>query len=273
MMEEDVAVVVMSCDAYSDIWPPFYDFFFKYWNDCPFTIYNGSNHLSFPHPRVVSIHAGIDTDWSSVRKAILKQVKEKYVIMLLEDYFVDGPVDMVTLRKSIDAMKKHNALFLRLSCFPVSHKSLWEYDVLPEEPFLGKIKEKQEYKINTQTAIWNRELLIDLLQDGESIWNFEIEGSKRADIFPNPCLCVVEDPKKDYVHGPIPYLCTAVSKGIWMLDAIELGKKEGIAIDTSKRGVETKFEYWFRKIYTKTPLSRRKPLDFIRHRIFKFQYR
>jgi len=269
---EDVAVVVMSCDAYSDIWPPFYDFFFKYWNDCPFTIYNGSNHLSFPHPRVVNLHSGMDLDWSSVRKAILKQVKEKYVILLLEDYFICGQVDMITLRKSVEYMKKYDALFLRLSCFPSSHNSLWKYDVLEDAPFLGNIRENQEYRINTQIGIWNKELLINLLQEGESIWLFEKRGSERSNKLPNPCLCIVEDPKKNYVHGPIPYLCTAISKGIWMLDALELAGKEGIPINTGNRAVETKFEYWFRRLYTKTPLSKRKYLDFIRYRILKLRY-
>jgi hypothetical protein len=271
-MIEDVAVVVMSCDAYSVIWPPFYNFFFKYWSDCPFTIYNGSNHLSFAHPRVVSLHSDTDSDWSSVRKAILKQVKEKYVILLLEDYFLNGRPDMELLRKSINCIKKQDGLFLMLSCFPVSHKSLWEYDKLDDNPLIGKIRSNQEYRINTQISIWNKELLCDLLKDGESIWEFEINGSKRSNEIPNPCLCIIPDPNKNYVHGPIPYLCTAITKGIWMLDAIELGKKEGITIDTSHRKVETKFQYWFRRLYTRTPLSKRKYLDFIRSRVLKFQY-
>lgn len=271
-MTEDVAVLVMSCDSYSDIWPPFYDFFFKYWNDCPFKIYNASNHLSFSHPRVESLHSGNDLDWSSVRRSVLKQIKEKYVIMFLEDYFIYKPVDMKALLDSIEVMKKHDAMFLKLSCFPVSHNSLWEYDKLPDVPFMGKIRNKQPYRISTQVGVWNRELLYNLLKDGESIWEFEINGSKRADEIANPCLCIIEDPKKNYVHGPITYLCTAVSKGIWMLDALELGRKEGITIDTSKRGIETNFEYWFRRLYTRTPLSKRKYLDFIRSRFFKFQY-
>lgn len=262
----------MSCDNYSDIWQPFYDFFFKYWNNCPYTIYNASNHLSFSHPRVVNIHAGIDTDWSSVRRAILKQVKEKYIIMFLEDYFIYKPIDTATLEMSIEYAKKYDTLFFRLCCFPSSHNSLWKYDLLKETPVFGEVRHNQEYRINTQLGIWNKELLYNLLKEGESIWQFEINGSKRSDEIPNPSLCIVEDPKKNYVHGPITYLCTAVSKGIWMLDALELCNKEGIPVNTGNRGVETKFEYLFRKLYIKTPLSKRKYLDFVRSRVFKFQY-
>ena len=37
------AVVVSSCDAYSDAWKPFFKLFFKYWSDCPFPIYLVTN--------------------------------------------------------------------------------------------------------------------------------------------------------------------------------------------------------------------------------------
>jgi hypothetical protein len=272
MKEEDVAVLVMSCDAYADIWPAFYGFFFKYWNDCPFTIYNAANHLNFSHPRVVNLHAGHDLDWSSVRKSVLKQIKEKYVILFLEDYFILQPVDMETLNKSIECMKKYDALFLKLACFPSSYNSLWEYDIIKEDPFIGKIKSGEKYRIHTQIGIWNKEMLFNLLKEGESIWDFEIAGSKRSDEIANPCLCLVEDPKKDYVHGPITYLCTAIVKGHWILDAIKLCKKEGIPGNVGNREVESKFQYWFRWLYNKTPLSKRKYLDFINSRSFKLRY-
>lgn len=269
---EDIAVVVLSCDKYSDIWPVFYSFFFKYWDDCPFKIYNASNHKSFSHPRITNIHSGMVSDWSSETKAVLEQIKEKYIIIILDDYFIYKPVDMPTLLSSMQVMNKYDALFLKLFCFPVSHSSLWVYDKLDEVPFMGKIRNGQEYRINLQLGAWNRELLLGLLKTGESPWQFEIEGSRRSDKIPNPCLCIVDDPTKNYVHGPITYLCSALSKGIWMLDALELCKKEGIPVNTGIRGVETKFEYRFRRLYTKTPLSKRKYLDFIRNRFFKFQY-
>lgn len=272
MAEEDVAVLVLSCDKYSDIWPVFYDFFFKYWPECPFKIYNASNHLSSTHPRVINIHSGLNSDWSTETKAILEQINEKYVIIILEDYFIYNPVDTPKLLDSLKIMKKYNALFLKLGCFPVSHASLWKYDKLHDAPFIGKIKNAQQYRVNLQLGAWNKELLHSLLKNGESPWQFEINGSKRSDEIPNPCLCIVEDPDKNYVHGPITYLCSALSKGIWMLDALELCRKENIPINLGDREVETKFEYWFRRLYTRTPLSKRKYLDFMKRKLFKFRY-
>jgi hypothetical protein len=269
---EDIAVLVLSCDKYSDIWQAFYDFFFKYWNNCPFKIYHASNHLSFIHPGVIPVYSGIISDWSSETKIILEQIKEKYVLIILDDYFIYKPLDIPTLQASLKILKKLDALFLKLSCFPVSHRSLWEYDILPEAPFMGKIRDWQEYRINLQLGVWNRELLIRLLKPGETPWEFEVNGSIRSNNIPNPCLCIVEDPEKNYVHGPITYLCSALTKGIWMRDALELCKKESIPLATGNREVETRLQYLVRKIYIKTPLSKRKYLDFIRGRILKIPH-
>lgn len=266
----DIAVLVLSCDKYSDIWPVFFDFFFKYWNDCPFKIYLASNHLNFVNNRVTNIHSETVSDWSSETKLILQQVKEKYVLLILDDYFIYKPVDMQVLSDSIRVMKKRDAIFLKLGCFPASHRSLWMYDIIAETPFIGIIRNWQEYRINLQLGIWNKELLYSLLKMGETPWQFEINGSKRSNEVSNPSLCIVEDPEKNYVHGPITYLCSALTKGIWMLDALDLCKKESIMVSAGKRRVETKFEYYFRKLYTNTPLNRRKYLDFIRSRLFKY---
>ena len=52
------AVLILSCDKYADIWTTFFAFFFKYWPDCPFTIYLASNEKQFEHDRVVTIRKG-----------------------------------------------------------------------------------------------------------------------------------------------------------------------------------------------------------------------
>ena len=33
------AILIVSCDKYSDLWDPFFKLFFKFWPDCPFNIY------------------------------------------------------------------------------------------------------------------------------------------------------------------------------------------------------------------------------------------
>ncbi len=265
----NVAVLVLSCDKYADVWPPFYTFFFKYWPDCPYKIYHGSNYARFEHPKVTSLVSSQETDWSTETKSILKQIEEEYVIIILEDYFIYQPVDTKKLQSALGVMKKENAIYTKIACWPSRFNTLWEYDKLPEASFMGKIKQGMEYKICLQTAAWNRKLLIELLKDGESPWQFEVNGSKRTDSLANPCLCLVEEPNKNYTHGPITYLCSALTKGVWMRDAINLCRKENVALDLSKRKVETRMEYLVRRLYTATPLAGRKYFDYFKMKLTK----
>jgi hypothetical protein len=271
VQKENLAILILSCDKYADVWPTFYDFLFKYWPDCPYKIYNASNFLSYEHQKVTNIHSKQLSDWSTETKAILNQIEEKHILLILEDYFVYRPVDMNLIKKSMDIMEEKDALFLKLSCFPSMHNSRWQYDKIGGKPFIAEIRLHQEYRVNLQIGVWNKKLLYDLIHNGESPWEFELNASERSNKIINPCLCIVEDPKKNYVHGPITYLCTALSKGVWMRDAIELCNKEQIKIEIGNRQIETHFEYLFRKLYTKTPLSKRKYINFLRN-VFHFQY-
>lgn len=266
-----IALLVLSCDKYADIWNPFYNFLFKYWNDCPFQIYHASNYKSFNHPKVINVLSNQLSDWSTETKTVLKQMKEDYVIIILEDYFIYQPVNMPLLFNALETMIERDALFLKLACFPLLYTVWNNYEVIEEKPYMGKLLLNQKYRINLQLGVWNKEILINLLKEGESPWEFEINASERTNELKNECLCIVEDPKKNYVHGPIVYLCTAVTKGVLMRDAINLCTKENINIDTSNRKIETRLEFAYRQLYTRTPISKRKYLNYIQKRLEFFK--
>ena len=46
-MTSDSAILILSCDKFSDLWKPFFDLFWKYWPDCPYNVYLKvmKNHL------------------------------------------------------------------------------------------------------------------------------------------------------------------------------------------------------------------------------------
>ena len=44
MTTSDTAILVASCDRYSDLWGPFFGVLAKRWPDCPLPIYLGMNH-------------------------------------------------------------------------------------------------------------------------------------------------------------------------------------------------------------------------------------
>lgn len=260
---KNTALLILSCDKYSDIWQPFFDFLFKHWSDCPYPIYLGANEQTFSHPRVKTIHSGKARDWSNDTIAILNQIPEHNVIILLEDYFVYAHPDQQQLDRSVDILSKKGAVFMRIACFPSDHFVDYAYDEMKDNAEFVITRKEARYRVNLQAGIWNREKLLQLIVPGESPWLFETEGTKRSRETGDVFLGIKETKGLRYVHGPIPYLCTALSRGVWMHDAIELCEENGIALNTGDRPIESQAEYRKRKMYHAMPYGFRKYWDYI----------
>jgi len=265
----NTALLVLSCDKYSDIWKPFFGFLFRNWNDCPYPVYLGSNEQTFPDKRVHTICSGPARDWSNDTLAILKQIPQQNIIVLLEDYFVYAKPDQLLLDRSIELLAENRAAFMRLACFPSDHFEDYAYDTMEDYPEFVVTRKEARYRVNLQAGIWNKEKLMSLIVPGESPWAFETEGTKRSRATDEVYLGVKETKGLRYVHGPIPYLCTALSRGVWMRDAIELCKEQGIELNTGNRPIETPGEYRKRKMYHSMPYGFRKYMDYINARLKK----
>ena len=259
----NLAILVLSCNKYSDLWDPFFYFFFKYWTDCPYKVYLSSNSISYNNSKVSTISSGESTNWSREATIVLNQIKEDYVLIILEDYFIYKNVDQVLVEKCFKYLKDNNGLFFRLAIFPKNYSTWWNYSPTTDKQ-IGKIQKNELYPINLQVGIWSKKGLLEIIKEGESPWKFEIEGSKRIKNTEMECFCLIDNLNLKYVHGPITYLCSAVSQGKWMKDAVFLAKKEGIHLDTSKRRIESRWEFFKRRLYLAIPLKQRKYIDYFK---------
>lgn len=266
-MENNTAILVLSCDKYADIWQPFFLFFEKYWANCAYPVYLGTNEKQFTFKKVKQIFSHKKTTWSDELKTILEQIPEKYIVLILEDYFIYEPVKNEDIKKIVDLMQKNNAAFTKLGAFPSKYDVLWPHKPLGSESGIGVIEKGSKYRVCLQTAIWDKDILLSLLDSAENPWQFEIEASKRSNLLENSFFCVLADPSKKIVHGPIQYYCTALSAGKWMRGAVKLCKKEGVDIDLTVRPVESLYEELKRKLYIALPIGLRKLIDFANHKI------
>ena len=232
-MTSNIAVLVASCDKYQDLWKPFFTLFFRYWQDCPYPIYLGSNHYVYNDSRVKTILVGDDNDWSLGFRKMLEQIPYPYVILLLEDYLLKQRVDNDRIQSLAAYIKLNTAGVLRL--FPCPGPDM----PCADNPRVGEIRNGAEYRLSLQAAIWDRQVLLSLLRDGETPWQLEVLGSKRTNALNVPFLSVKRNNSHDY---PIPYFCTAVVKGKWIPDAVELCKKEGISVDLNTRPLQTWYD-------------------------------
>ena len=172
------AVLVMSCDAYRDLWLPFFTLFWQYWPDCPFSVYLGSNHAPYHDSRVTTLAVG-DHEWSRRLRLCLEGIDTQYVLLLLEDYFLNQRISTPAILENLHSLDSLAGTVLRLHPRPAP-------DVpLSRHAGISRIHRLAPYRISTQPAIWNRTALLTLLADEESIWDFEWQGTLRSQTFPD----------------------------------------------------------------------------------------
>lgn len=228
-MENNCVVIVSSCDIYSDAWKPFFTLFFRYWPDCPYSIYLISNYKEYGDSRVIPIRVGEDKKWATNMKIALETIECSHVIYLQEDYFLQSRVDTEYVKKLVYYAERNNVSCLRL--FPSPSPDIFFENSLN----LGKISENAAYRVSLQAALWRSQDLKDLICEGESGWDMEYNGTLRSigkDLFLG-----VNNPVLNYLTS------TGIIKGKWTVEAVKLCKKEGIEIDLSRRAINYKTNY------------------------------
>jgi len=222
-----IAVVISSCDRYSDLWKPFFQLFFRYWPDCPFPIYLVANHSRYDDPRVTTITVGDDHDWSSSFRRAISSIPSRYLIVLLEDYFLFAPVNTDKIVEYAQYMTARSAAFLQL------YSILLRAAPTADHPDIGPRDKGSLYRISLQPAIWDKQALNTLLQDGESAWEFETKGTVRSNSLDAAFFSL-----KPGVKSPIP-VCNAASRGKLVRSAVLLCRREKVAIDLHARARRT----------------------------------
>ncbi len=244
----DMAVLVLSCDKFADAWEPFFNMFFKYWADCPYTIYLCSETKDFNHPRVKTIKPGKEVGWSARLEWALKNVKEDYLIFLLEDYIFLKPISNERIEHHFKVLRETNSNYLRLFPCPGPDEPLDGY------PGIGVIKPGSAYRNCTQAAMWKKDAMLAIVDPTESVWDFELIGVKRAEKLDGMFLCVEVDEKGDPLEEgdyPITYYCTAINRGKWRREAVKIIRNHGFKVDLKARPQESLKEQFLRVVRRK----------------------
>ncbi len=216
-MNHSFAVLVLSCDKYSDMWGPFLRQFRRFFPVGDYPIYFGSNKISCSEPAVIPVLSGEDPDWSTSLKNILGQIKERKLFIILEDLFLAAPADEEGFRAALSCLFEKDA----------RHINYWGNpppDLPTENPRIGIHLPGAPYRV-TANGFWDREYLINLLVEGETPWNFEIFGSYRTAY-------------SDGFYGLTRSLCVyhnMVEKGCWIPKSIKWARENGIALELNKR--------------------------------------
>lgn len=223
-----LSILISTCDRYSDAWPPFFELFDRFWPNCPLPIYMMSNGERLVRDDVTWIPIDPALDWSSSLLSALESIPSRWVLLLLEDYFLSRPVDTERLLSAFNDQVVEGWSCLRLFPVPPGNRSI------PGRDEYRLIENSAKYSVSTQVSIWDRRFLQSLIVPGESGWEFEDRGSQRLS---ERKEIVVSLREVDGWAYPISYYCTAIVTGKWEPDALEMCRRFGVEVDTSRRRV------------------------------------
>ena len=245
-MEERYTIVVSSCDKYKDLWDPFFKILEDEWDgveNIPIVLNTESESYKYDGLDIRTFclfKPDEQVSWTRRLRETLEKIETKYVIMLLDDFFMMGKVKSEEIQKHINWMERNNriSVFSYMETFTPNIKD-GRYDGFERRPLVGT------YKFNCQAALWRKTRLISYLDHDESAWEWEALGNWRSYRHPFHHFYSY-DVNRDYVF-PYIYKAEGVNfgglglfRGRWYLPYVEpLFEKHGIHMDFSQRGVIT----------------------------------
>lgn len=232
-MKDKCAILVLSCDKYSDLWDPFFYLFNKYWSGCPFKIYLGSNTVSHNNRslRVKTVLSGEGVDWSTDLLRILSQIKEEYLFIWLEDFFLADYVQTQNFYTCFEFMIDRKANHIHFSPF------ISPDGVFLENNIFGYYEKGVPYRVIIE-GFWKKSHLEKLLIPGENPWNFEIMGSYRSSYFDGYYTYMI----------PLFTFLRVVEKGKISREAFSYFSQNENILCSSSRSVQTRSEFLLSKM-------------------------
>ncbi len=257
-----MAVVMCSCDAYEDLWYPFFECFDRFWGDIPYNVYLNTEKKQYDDSgnsfKVTTLNleksprGGVP--WGKRFLKVLDRIEEEYVFLVLDDFFLCDKVDNAYLEQIMDIMDADKSIAsFQLSGTRIRNRQPESYQV--KEELTYDLIHKNGWRTHFIPTVWRKSVLKKWLRPWESIWGFEAYGSRRARKW--------DYPEKVYiVSHPVIYDylwikdCSAVVNGKWINEPelTNFFEENNIKVDYSKRGQMTVAEY--KAVDMKTVLKR-----------------
>lgn len=227
-IKEKCSVVVSTCDKYVDLMNGFFVLFRKYWSDCPYPIYLNLEHEVLNYEGVTSINSG-ETFWCRRLRNVVNVCNTDYIILLLDDFYIEDKVNQSAINQCIDEMdKNHNIVSFVFDRVKFDN----------EESYLLNFQKRKrfgKYRHALQAGIWRKDYLMRSLDIDANAWEYEyvfnfMSFNKNYIFY---CLKQNEPDIIPYGHGWL------VVKGKYVKEEIDriLSNNGDIGFDYSKREI------------------------------------
>lgn len=260
-MAERCTLLVNSCDAYEDLWVPFFTILMHRWKPIPYPIVlnTESKSFSFPNLSIRTFQFYDEKDsipWGERLIKTLQHIDTEYVLCMLDDFFLLEDVDQARIDECMRWMDEdHNiAVF---SFWRTRQPNIRDN----RYPHFEKRPQNGKYRFNCQAAIWRRDKLLQYIRPHESPWEWEIYGSIRSRRYKESFYSAIEGE---------PYIMTysilgcGLIRGKWARGTEEVFRKYNIQMDFSVRGFKTDAEPVITRVFNKLMDIVKHPMAFLR---------
>lgn len=229
----DIAILVLSCDKYSDLWDGFFHQLRKNFlvSNQIYLVSNFKEYETPLFPQLRVILNGEDTNWSDGLKKVLNEIPEESVFILLEDIFISSKVPTERVEKLFKWFSSGKIQHLKYMGSPPAQiyvdNDLYRYEI--GMPYLV-----------SACGLWDKNYLLSLLVGGENAWEFEINASYRAKYSAHSFFGLAP---------PLFSYKNMVEKGCWIKSSINWALSEEVPVDFSGRAVRNSIVFWAKKSY------------------------
>lgn len=169
------ALLIFSCDKFSDLWEAHITLLNKYWPNRKCKTYIVTDKVStLVFDGIEIIACGDDSEMSDRVKYICNIIKEEYILLTLDDYFPYGNFEEEKFINLINFLKENNGDYLRFFKEPKQEKRIKITDSIYQ------ISKLHRYSINLYPGLWKKEFLSSTVDESLNAWEYEVSLSKKA---------------------------------------------------------------------------------------------
>ena len=214
-------IIVLSCSKNEDTFLPFCHFMERYYPNHPEVVYF-TNGINNPFYKTIPIETELDK-WTKGFREFLNQIRDKQVLLMIDDCFIRRQVDMKRISEAAEILKKEP----NIAC--MNFEKSWDKKDLPTN-YEGwkKRTHGREFEVSIMCGLWDRKKLLQVMDRDCSPWEIELkQDGKGFDYYINAGDYIIDWGYKTF--QPVGKV-----KGEWTEETIKFLESEGYHVGVER---------------------------------------
>lgn len=233
-MVNKYCLVIASCDAYSDLWVPFFQLLKKRWPafDAPIYISTESKKITIEGLDIrCPLNFNKKVTWSHRMLSLLKVIDYPYILLLLDDFWLYDNVKTALIEKCIQYLDSDDNI--GNFCLLPQHATYFHNSSEFPEFYL---RPKQEpFRITTQATLWRKEYFIKVLRKHENVWFFETRATIRSKFYKERLYVLKPTEVQPFKY----HICGVLHQGKYIQKFLDDFSSDNLKLDLTRGVVPT----------------------------------